>query len=712
MSTSAGDLDVTLGAVTAEYDAAMKGAIDAMQKFGVGSKDVGDALVGLERHADDFGSTMEKIRPMLRENARESVAWLGVVESLREPIRAMKSLGQSIGDLSEAMDKGSTAKKMQAIGEATEKAALAAPALVTAFTELPQLLVALAPIGAAVVAVAAAIALVIVAVGALKIAWDKNLWGIRDTVVDVANTVAEAWSKSIGWLVDFMDASSKKIRAQYYLIKGTITGDMAGAMQQWAAGNAAPSFSQTVSSGASTAMDAVTESWRQGVEVIKSIFGTSEKSKKTDPDKFNFAGDAGQTPMNVLSSAGIDTAAHSATGVALAAEQSKAMAGYKKMSDSINAASKDAADTYVAALDDGSMKFSGLYNAAADTVGQEAASALADVGSKFVDIAESVGGAASKFGEALGGTLAKGGGEMGKVSGAIMQASSGGPWAMLGAGIGQIVMRTKGFQSIIKMFDQVIGKLVVALEPLVKSLMPLALLIANLLGIVAEQLVPVFEGLTPVFTGLFEVIKAVLLAVGAVFQGLGGLWNGILEAIATVFKKLGDIEIFGKHPLGFMNGWADTISKGQINMAGLDRAMETLRNTTVATAETYENTTDETMSIPTGVGDQLQDLGNVADDVAESLSNVPSGYKVALARFNASDFGPMTPALAGATAGGGSTVIDQAPRIEVHNMIVQAPTAEVAAAVVETLKRDNVIRTGSNLTTTSPYVGGRKTQER
>lgn len=122
--------------------------------------------------------------------------------------------------------------------------------------------------------------------------------------------------------------------------------------------------------------------------------------------------------------------------------------------------------------------------------------------------------------------------------------------------------------------------------------------------------------LEPAFRALFPVLKTFGLIVLTVVQGISTVWNAIVGTLAGIFGALANISILGWKPLGFLKGVADFFKSLMVDTDELSDAMKRLRDLT-------------------------WDQADAAQAAAEALHNVPSGFKIALRRFQVAEPVPM-----------------------------------------------------------------------
>ncbi|MBN9687119.1 MULTISPECIES: hypothetical protein [unclassified Corallococcus] len=257
-------------------------------------------------------------------------------------------------------------------------------------------------------------------------------------------------------------------------------------------------------------------------------------------------------------------------------------------------------------------------------------------------------------------------GRLGEISGIIDSAKkgfeAGGWWGALLAAIGELVMGSDEMAAaidvlngIIKMLKDMFGAAATGLDTVMGAVGYLVSVVVEvvqptmeamgeamegiapiivLVGMVLKMLAPAFQAigkatawlLDNVLKGLFQVLRYVAIAILYVIKGLGSAWNGIVSAIQWVFKKLGDISIFGAHPLGFLKGWANSMESAKVDTESLARSIQELEGLTWDAAMAKARETAEVLK-----------NRDALEDVNEALSNVPDLWKVALRRFDSQD---------------------------------------------------------------------------
>lgn len=189
-------------------------------------------------------------------------------------------------------------------------------------------------------------------------------------------------------------------------------------------------------------------------------------------------------------------------------------------------------------------------------------------------------------------------------------------------------------------FDEALRSVTRAMEPLLDAIEPLVAGLADALTPVIEALAPVIQKLTPVIVALAQAIAPILLAVVPLLEQLVPPLRLLARVASYVVQALGIfIEALGR--------FVDKIVPDFISEAGqgLARLGQEMQDGAKAARRSLDEGLQGTAA-----------LGKAARDAAEQLHNIPSGFKVALARFNATRPSAATPPTGGAAGGGGGSV--------------------------------------------------------
>lgn len=188
--------------------------------------------------------------------------------------------------------------------------------------------------------------------------------------------------------------------------------------------------------------------------------------------------------------------------------------------------------------------------------------------------------------------------------------ASGGPVGAGIAALGEFLANSQAFADIMESVNEAVGQLFDALEPVVIALQP-----------IVEMMLDV---LTPVIKFVAKVLQNVATIILRVMITLADTWNGMLDALLWIFRKLGEISVFGKHPLGFLKDWADDLDKAaSVSTKGMRDALDKVENGIEDIGDGVE-----------AAGDSVKDT---VDQMARKMVGVPGIIKVALHEFRAAD---------------------------------------------------------------------------
>lgn len=314
-----------------------------------------------------------------------------------------------------------------------------------------------------------------------------------------------------------------------------------------------------------------------------------------------------------------------------------------------------------------------------------------DTGGAWEDLnaaQQTIGNAVTRMTGTITGAL----GEIGLAAQNIMSgfATAGAVGAVIAA-IAELLGRVKGFADMLAVLGKVLGRVgdflnvllgniftaladwviivVEALAPLFTSLAPLFDAIAEvlagiaptlgLLGFLFQAIAPllvsissilgaVFKALGPVLRILFEIAKVVMIVILAFLGAIMAIWNTIIDVIAGIVQG-----ILTAITLGAGWKWAKDVADGIRSVKADTKPMDEARAALADSTWDSVNAQNEQTTAAYRAADANEAAAEAAQSVAEALSNVPSGYKVALARFNAESGNDYSGALGTNKAGAG-----------------------------------------------------------
>jgi hypothetical protein len=220
--------------------------------------------------------------------------------------------------------------------------------------------------------------------------------------------------------------------------------------------------------------------------------------------------------------------------------------------------------------------------------------------------------------------------------------------------------------------------------------------LAPVVSILGQILLVLIEPLTllagPIMKAFFAVVRVLAIGILYVIKGVGTVWNALVGFVQSVFKALSKIPLIG----GAFKGMVKDLEKMKVPMNEVNGALDTLKNTSYESAAA-----NSAASVATWQN------AEATQKATEALTNVPQGFKVALARFTSQDPltgspttplapSPFSPSPAAPVAGSGNVTVGQ---IVVEG--VEDPE-ETARSVWNELKREQNRRRG-----TSEWLTGR-----
>jgi hypothetical protein len=211
----------------------------------------------------------------------------------------------------------------------------------------------------------------------------------------------------------------------------------------------------------------------------------------------------------------------------------------------------------------------------------------------------------------------------------------------LGQLLPPFTMLVSAIQPIVAAVGAIVANVVPLLTAVLEPLLPVFVILGALLmalspivNIVVEvlrvQLIPVVWLLEQVMRSLFGALQTVAVIILGVVVGVVNLWNGVVSAVQSVLMWISGFEIAGQKPFAFLADWATSLEAAKGPAAQYQKQL----NDTMAM--TYESAMTTAKS--------FNDAAGAADQLAAGMTNAASGFKVDLARFNATSTGPGSPA--------------------------------------------------------------------
>lgn len=242
-------------------------------------------------------------------------------------------------------------------------------------------------------------------------------------------------------------------------------------------------------------------------------------------------------------------------------------------------------------------------------------------------------------------------------------------------------------QAIAPLFD-IVGQALTFVAPFLALVAALLGGLAPIIKIFADILTGLLNALQPVIEVLFTIARMLLLGIVGIAKQVLDIWNALVGAVASIVDTAVSVITFGA-----VQGAGNFIRAMQVGTGGMADAIKALENMSwdsatalaVNAAANYE-----------AAGAAMR-LNDAAQEVAESFQNMPSGYRVALARYNA------TEAVAGAQVpgfgGGGSSLatIGGSAFTVMGDVVIQTSGdgEETLEALKEELKKERVRNRGN-----------------
>jgi len=203
----------------------------------------------------------------------------------------------------------------------------------------------------------------------------------------------------------------------------------------------------------------------------------------------------------------------------------------------------------------------------------------------------------------------------------------------------------KSMSPLFGIIGRIIGMMAPALMALGGALQALGFVFSTVAAIL-EPIMPIVEFAFRVF---YEVMRAISLVILSVMWAIGMVWNAILDAILAVLNVIQKV-------FGGMKKAMESIEAMKMDTDGAADAMNDLMHSSYDSAYATAEAAAQTAM-----------MGEAAQAATESLLNVPSGYKVALARYEATAAQTTMGAASGMGSGSGTTIIVESMTIAAQN---------------------------------------------
>ena len=704
MALKVGSLYASLSANTAAFGKAMDGALKSLDRFAKEAKRisndvaaVGGVLGGIGIAAVKLASTVDGPTANAMGNLEKSTKLLAVqvADVLLPAVNQMTAMFKGAAAAVAGLDPHVKAQISNFALIAVQVAAAAKvfgmlSSVLSSTIGIARGLFSLvfSPLGAALVTVVALVVL-------LHRAWRKNWFGIQETTASVLEWLKDAFSQLAGFFAkvwDFIiDGAGRFVESILDVIDTIqkLTGkkvvDTAGLREGfaglWKDLKSGDFFANAFKFGKTVGgeiVDGIAEELAVIKAEISSALGFGGGPAKGTPIGLGrgMGGPARQLKTGFITSGAVE--ARSLAGAAqmngggsfLEEMRQLARATDKQAKDLARAAAAEMRARFATAQDAVNARKLAKASATGDLTGlsrSERRTVTADPGGAWADLTK----AQQNFKNGLKrawGLMSNSLGAMGEVANSIAQgAQAGGIWGALIAAVLEVFKRMASFQKLLGIWEYGLKRLGEFLEPLLSGIFDF---IGQQTALGTEMLGPLFKALKPLFDGIVNFLKGMtpsLVYIGKLFEMVAP----IIEFVATVVGKILEalkpvttiVNVVIKAIVSVVAGivialnsiaaaFGDTKAQAEVKKyQDLVNSMWSDSNDDAAQA--YAAQIDSTWQVA-AANNAAADSANAA---AEAFTNVPSGYKMALAQYNA-DLGLS---FAGTTttsaAGGGSTTV-------------------------------------------------------
>ncbi len=620
-SATAGDLMAIFGQRAGPGVAALiDQGVEAFDKFTLRLKESAGIAGGIARRQLATFAGQVKI---LQSNVEEAEISLGqaLVPALTLMNRIVLTVVDAFNNLSKETKSwianvGLGLAVLSGLVAALSSILIAIPFIVSGFAAIGiTSIAAFGPILLVIAAVAAGIGGIILIIGAMRQAWEGDLFGMKTFALDAWDAIKRAWDVVVDGIlgaVDSLKASFKDLAESFtFLIdasKGGVTAPVAPAPEEDVGTvGVAPeqSANETILGGL---IKNITGTFGEGIDFITDML------KKAGFELKGFGSKVKNAAKDVNKA--IDAATESLIGLgdmfilpanALADAMSKARGPIEREGDVMVAAWRRAGEASIT-VDRTMKKIADGGMSTQQEMTRLNAAMLRGAKQSIENL------------KALKDVVLNAMGEVGKIIASTVEGfSKGGIFGAIVAVIGEILSRLESFKRFGEMFDKSLFNALERLNPLIESLSPLI-----------EAFILMHDLLTElVFT---------VLPIQEAFAALGKVFGAITDAIRFVIEKIVGAVADLLESLGF-KGKARRLRKF-IDPDLLPTESEALANLAQAAASQREEVpaalnelTDAVRPLP----DLFSDLAKSAESLNAELTNVPAGFKVALARFRAAD---------------------------------------------------------------------------
>ncbi len=716
MALKLGALYVSLTARTSGFSRSMAGAMKAVERFAKQTKKVASEVAQVSGVLAAVGGAAVKMASSVDGPTKTAMAGLEkstqllavqVADMLLPAVREMAAMFRSAAGYVAGLDP-EVKKHIANFAVLAAQLAFATKALSFfsgATSTVAGVMRAAWAIGLApILGMVAAIALVAAAVAALHYAFRTNLGGIADAWKRFANWLSDTGASLFGGLGDFVthwvdrflgglreiSAGAAKLfklmgQADAAKIAAGISRGYEAARQKLAYGGLKGLATQAVDLGKKAGEAFVAEFKRIGKELgLDRLL----KGRGTPIALGRGMGAPREDAAPSMDTSSMGTMAWFGGMQAAAADGEGAMTA---IAVKFSAAEISANEVAMAAM----RQADSAKEAAAAAAAMDAAVGAANWG-EALKVLDAGLGKAADFGQSLelwgkrmAGLIGSAGkqilGAVGDLVDSVVQgAQQGGVWGAVIAAFMEIAKKTASALKFLDVAMAFVGKIAEMVEPLVK---PIFEALTNLLGGILSMIGPLFTALQPLFDAigaLLENLGPVLSAIGDLIQALapiieviGKIVGKIVELLKPVFELIaGVIKVIATVILGIIIALNEIAAAFGDEAAKAESAkLKGIVDKMWAPGANELDAANRDAATATLLNAAAQDeAAKSAQKVAESLSNVPAGYRIANARYQA-DLGITSGNAWMAGDGGGAGVT-------INGDVVITSDAEETAAII------------------------------
>jgi hypothetical protein len=601
MALSLGTLFVKLNADPSQLSKGMNEAADKVAKFGNKVNEISGKLGGLGVSLTALGAGALRLAGQFDANVKRATDDLSnsfnsiMVEIGRALIPVVQALSNALAIVANWMKSLSPETKQMVAGFAAVAAgSLTLTAgvgkLISVFTALaPVITGALGPIMPILLPIIGVIAAIVAIVPLLWYAWKENFGNVQGFTGAVVDFIADKWKafKSyFGGVIDFIAKAWNRLVDFLFQAWATqmkaIASAAAGAAKLFGAdwSNELSAFNETIDDMASRGFSGMVDDAKDGMAKIAFAWEAGAKDIGSNVKKY-----IGEAIKGVFGD--MNTGLDKLKGLG-----GKPADGAKPKRDVMVMDEIEVIGRVDEQIEENAKKVSGM----SDFITNQVMSVMGDLGTLFQVIEAGM--------------------------------AAGGPWGALAGAIIYLVGRTKEFQVFIQelmgIIDVLSTELGLMLAPLFKGL-----------SIILKALTPVISGFLKLLGGplfyAFKHLGLMLAAVGIIIAEIG-------NAFASAFSFM--LQFAGNLLNSIMKGSGDSV----LALA------EYTRSQMIATGELYKMAAElqgltladfynrEQMASFPGIGalgDAASQTASTLERLNDALTNVPAGFKVAAARFNA-----------------------------------------------------------------------------